>query len=118
YLISQLTLSNEERMEDLRQFVPNAKSENWEMVVAGQRVQVIKDTDKGKGTLQLGTEVITSEDGSLAALLGASQGASTAVDIMLDVLQRCYKQQFNIWEEKDKEIVPAFIMILVKNQAI
>src|SRR5699024_12539746 len=68
YLISQLTLSNEERMEDLRQFVPNAKSENWEIVVAGQRVQVIKDTDKGKGTLQFGTEVITSEDGSLAAL--------------------------------------------------
>ena len=51
YLISQLTLSNEERMEDLRTFVPNAKSEDWEVVVAGQRVQVIKDTESGKGTL-------------------------------------------------------------------
>ena len=118
YLISQLTLSNEERMEDLRQFVPNAKSENWEIVVAGQRVQVIKDTDKGKGTLQFGTEVITSEDGSLAALLGASPGASTAVDIMLDVLQRCYKQEFNNWEEKVKEIVPSFGMKLSENEAL
>jgi len=118
YLISQLTLSNEERMEDLRQFVPNAKSEDWEIVVAGQRVQVIKDTDKGKGTLQFGTEVITSEDGSLAALLGASPGASTAVDIMLDVLQRCYKDEFSHWEEKVKEIVPSFGMQLSENEAL
>src|SRR5699024_1244158 len=71
YLISQLTLSNEERIEELRQFVPNAKSENWELVDEGQRIQVIKDTDKGIGTLQFGTEVITSEHGSLAALLGS-----------------------------------------------
>ena len=74
---------------------------------AGQRVQVIKDTDKSKGQLQFGTEVITSEDGSLAALLGASPGASTAVDIMFDVLQRCYKSEFKSWEPK-KKMVPSF----------
>lgn len=118
YLISQLTLSNEERMEDLRQFVPNAKSEDWEVVVAGQRVQVIKDTDQGKGTLQFGTEVITSEDGSLSALLGASPGASTAVDIMLDLLKRCYKDEFEDWEEKIKEMVPSFGMKLSENEAL
>ncbi|WP_251517648.1 MULTISPECIES: malate dehydrogenase (quinone) [Staphylococcus] len=118
YLISQLMLSSEERMDDLRQFVPNAKSENWEIVVAGQRVQVIKDTDKGKGTLQFGTEVITSEDGSLSALLGASPGASTAVDIMLDLLKRCYKDEFPQWEEKIKELVPSFGMKLSDNEAL
>ncbi|MDW8798008.1 malate dehydrogenase (quinone) [Staphylococcus pseudoxylosus] len=118
YLISQLTLSNEERMEDLRQFVPNAKSEDWEIVVAGQRVQVIKDTDQGKGTLQFGTEVITSEDGSLSALLGASPGASTAVDIMLDLLKRCYKDEFANWEDKVKEIVPSYGMKLSENEAL
>ncbi|UQW82075.1 malate dehydrogenase (quinone) [Staphylococcus edaphicus] len=118
YLISQLTLSNEERMEDLRQFVPNAKSEDWEIVVAGQRVQVIKDTDQGKGTLQFGTEVITSEDGSLSALLGASPGASTAVDIMLDLLKRCYKDDFSDWEEKIKEMVPSYGMKLSDNEAL
>ncbi|MEJ7464383.1 malate:quinone oxidoreductase, partial [Staphylococcus saprophyticus] len=85
YLIQQVLLSNEERMNDLRKFVPTAKDEDWQVVVAGQRVQVIKDTeDQGKGTLQFGTEVITSEDGTLAALLGASPGASTAVAVMLD----------------------------------
>ncbi|MBF0812258.1 MULTISPECIES: malate dehydrogenase (quinone) [Staphylococcus] len=118
YLISQLTLSNEERMEDLRQFVPNAKSEDWEIVVAGQRVQVIKDTDQGKGTLQFGTEVITSEDGSLSALLGASPGASTAVDIMLDLLKRCYKDEFTNWEDKVKEIIPSYGMKLSENEAL
>ncbi|WP_214307285.1 malate dehydrogenase (quinone) [Staphylococcus pseudoxylosus] len=118
YLISQLTLSNEERMEDLRQFVPNAKSEDWEIVVAGQRVQVIKDTDQGKGTLQFGTEVITSEDGSLSALLGASPGASTAVDIMLDLLKRCYKDEFANWEDKVKEIVPSYGMKLSENETL
>lgn len=118
YLISQLTLSNEERMEDLRQFVPNAKSEDWEIVVAGQRVQVIKDTENGKGTLQFGTEVITSEDGSLSALLGASPGASTAVDIMLDMLQRCYGDEFKQWEDKIRTMVPSYGKKLSDNEAL
>ena len=91
YLVSQLMLSHKDRMNDLRIFLPNARDEDWEVVIAGQRVQVIKDTEDSKGNLQFGTEVITSDDGSLAALLGASPGASTAVDIMLDVLKRCYK---------------------------
>ncbi|MCG7338174.1 malate dehydrogenase (quinone) [Staphylococcus sp. ACRSN] len=118
YLISQLTLSNEERMEDLRTFVPNAKSEDWEVVVAGQRVQVIKDTESGKGTLQFGTEVITSEDGSLSALLGASPGASTAVDIMLDLLKRCFNDEFSNWEVKIKEIIPSFGQRLSENEIL
>ena len=74
YLVSQLMLSNEARMNDLRVFVPNAQDEDWEVITAGQRVQVIKDTEQSKGNLQFGTEVITSDDGTLAALLGASPG--------------------------------------------
>ena len=77
YLIGQVLQSKEQRMEELRKFVPNAKSEDWDLVVAGQRVQVIKDTEAGgKGTLQFGTEVVSAADGSVAALLGASPGAS------------------------------------------
>lgn len=88
YLIQQVMLSHEKRMEELREFIPNAKSEDWDIVVAGQRVQVIKDTDAGgKGTLQFGTEVVSAADGSIAALLGASPGASTAVHVMLEVLE-------------------------------
>ncbi len=69
YLIQQVMLSHEKRMEELREFIPNAKSEDWDIVVAGQRVQVIKDTDAGgKGTLQFGTEVVSAADGSIATI--------------------------------------------------
>lgn len=118
YLVSQLMLSNEERVDDLRVFFPEAKDEDWEVITAGQRVQVIKDTDKSKGNLQFGTEIITSEDGTLAALLGASPGASTAVDIMFDVLQRCYQSEFSGWESKIKEMVPSFGLKLSEHEDV
>lgn len=115
YLIEQVLLSHEKRMEELREFIPNAKSEDWDIVVAGQRVQVIKDTEKGKGTLQFGTEVVSSADGSVAALLGASPGASTAVTVMLEVLEKCFPEQMFEWKDKIKEMVPSYGVSLVDN---
>lgn len=118
YLIQQVLLSNEKRMEALREFVPNAKSEDWDTVVAGQRVQVIKDTEAGRGTLQFGTEVVTSSDGSIAALLGASPGASTAVYVMLQVLEKCFPEQIKAWKPKIKEIIPSYGVSLAENPAL
>lgn len=116
YLVQQLMLSKEQRIEELREFIPNAKSEDWDIVVAGQRVQVIKDTETGgKGTLQFGTEVITGADGSVAALLGASPGASTAVHVMLNIIQRCFPQHLKEWEPKIKEMIPSYGVSLVEN---
>ena len=115
YLIQQVLLSNEKRMEELREFIPNAKSEDWDIVVAGQRVQVIKDTDAGKGTLQFGTEVVSAADGSVAALLGASPGASTAVHVMLEVLDKCFPQHMSEWEPKIKEMIPSYGVALGEN---
>lgn len=115
YLIQQVLLSNEKRMEELREFIPNAKSEDWDIVVAGQRVQVIKDTEAGMGTLQFGTEVVSAADGSVAALLGASPGASTAVHVMLEVLEKCFPQHFEEWESKIVEMIPSYGMSLVEN---
>ncbi|MBI5974307.1 malate dehydrogenase (quinone) [Staphylococcus canis] len=116
YLVSQLLLSNQARIADLRKFVPEAKAEDWKVVVAGQRVQVIKDTkDKGKGTLQFGTEVITSKDGTLAALLGASPGASTAVAVMLDIIERTFPTYLSEWEPKIKEMIPSYGIKLTDN---
>lgn len=109
YLIQQVLLSNEQRLEELREFIPNAKLEDWDIVVAGQRVQVIKDTEAGgKGTLQFGTEVVTAADGSVAALLGASPGASTAVHVMLEVIEKCFPQHVKQWEPKIKEMIPTY----------
>ena len=116
YLIQQLMLSKEKRMEELREFIPNAKSEDWDLVVAGQRVQVIKDTDSGgKGTLQFGTEVVSAADGSVAALLGASPGASTAVNVMIEVINKCFPQHVNEWEPKLVEMIPSFGVSLAEN---
>ncbi|MBB3110203.1 malate dehydrogenase (quinone) [Paenibacillus phyllosphaerae] len=116
YLIKEVVASKEKRMESLRQFIPNAKSEDWDLVVAGQRVQIIKDTVAGgKGTLQFGTEVINAADGSIAALLGASPGASTAVSVMLDVMQKCFPQHMKAWEPKIKEMIPSYGVSLLKN---
>lgn len=115
YLIQQVMLSKEQRMEELREFIPNAKDEDWDLVVAGQRVQVIKDTEAGKGTLQFGTEVITAADGSIAALLGASPGASTAVHVMLEVIKKCFPQHMKEWEPKIKEMIPSYGMSLMDN---
>lgn len=116
YLIEQLMLSKEKRLEELKEFIPSAKLEDWDLVVAGQRVQVIKDTkDGGKGTLQFGTEVISSADGSIAALLGASPGASTAVHVMLEVFKKCFPQHMEEWEPKLKEMIPSYGLLLADN---
>ncbi|PNQ87244.1 malate:quinone oxidoreductase [Paenibacillus polymyxa] len=118
YLIQQVMLSNEKRLEELREFIPNAKIEDWDIVVAGQRVQVIKDTEGGKGTLQFGTEVVSSADGSVAALLGASPGASTAVHVMLEVLEKCFPQHMEKWEPKIKEMIPSYGLSLAENSEL
>ncbi|GAA0437304.1 malate:quinone oxidoreductase [Lentibacillus halophilus] len=108
YLLGQLMLSKEQYIEELREFVPTANSDDWDIVTAGQRVQVIKDTDTGKGTLQFGTEIVNSDDGSIAALLGASPGASTAVSIILEIIEKCFPEYLQEWEPKIKEMIPSY----------
>ncbi len=115
YLIQQVRFSKEQRMEKLREFIPNAKSQDWDLVVAGQRVQVIKDTEEGRGMLKFGTEVISAADGSIAALLGASPGASTAVTAMLGLIKRCFPQHIKAWEPKIKEMIPSYGLSLMEN---
>lgn len=116
YLIQQVMQSKEQRMEALRDFIPTAKSEDWQLVVAGQRVQVIRDTETGgRGTLQFGTQVISDTDGSIAALLGASPGASTVVSIMLEVITKCFPQHLKAWEPKIKEMIPSYGVQLMEN---
>ncbi|MBD2840070.1 malate:quinone oxidoreductase [Pseudomonas sp. JM0905a] len=110
YLMGQLMLSQADRMHELREYFPDARDEDWELLTAGQRVQVIKkDAEKG-GILQFGTEVVSSADGSIAALLGASPGASTAAPIMLTVLEKTFKDKVQTpqWQARLKEIIPSY----------
>ena len=119
YLINQLLLTDEERIETLRSFLPNLSPDDWKLSVAGQRVQIIKQTSKG-GVLKMGTEVVSSSDGSLAALLGASPGASTAVTIMIEVLNRCWgeKMKSTEWKIRMNELFPSFGKDINSNQEI
>lgn len=109
YLINQLQLSPEDRIESLREYVPTAQLMDWELLVAGQRVQVIKKDRKQGGVLEFGTEVVISQDGSVAALLGASPGASTAASIMLGLVQKCFRKRFHGrgWHDKLSEMAPS-----------
>jgi len=110
YLAGQLMQSDDDRFAALQTYFPHAKKEDWRLWQAGQRVQIIKrDADKG-GVLKLGTEVVASEDRSIAALLGASPGASTAAPIMLSVLEKVFKDQVATpeWQAKIRQIVPSY----------
>jgi malate dehydrogenase (quinone) len=110
YLIDQVRLTPEARLDALKEYYPNAQMEDWELAVAGYRVQVIKKDEEEGGVLEFGTEVITSQDGTIAALLGASPGASTAVSIMLDLLKRCFPQQMNSleWQQKLQHMIISY----------
>ncbi len=110
YLAGQLMLSDEDRFNALREYFPNARKDRWRLWQAGQRVQIIKrDPDLG-GVLKLGTEIVSAKDGSIAALLGASPGASTAAPITLSVLERVFAEKVATppWQETIRRIVPSY----------
>ncbi|WP_448698440.1 malate:quinone oxidoreductase [Mucilaginibacter sp. AW1-3] len=110
YLIDQVRQSPEDRLEALRDYCPTAKMSDWELEIAGQRVQVIKKDPEHGGILEFGTEVVTAGDGSIAALLGASPGASTSVSIMVGLLERCFagKLYTHEWQTKLHEMIPSY----------
>jgi malate dehydrogenase (quinone) len=110
YLVGQVLMSPADRLEVLRRFYPRAEAADWEPKIAGLRVQIIKSDGRGGGVLKFGTEVVTSADGSVAALLGASPGASTAVAIMLELMARCFpeRMQTAAWQTRLRELIPSF----------
>jgi malate dehydrogenase (quinone) len=110
YLVKQVLQSPEERFAYLQKFYPEAKFEDWELVSAGQRVQIIKKDKKEGGVLKFGTEIVTNEDNTLGALLGASPGASTAVSIMLDLLNRCFPKEMKslAWQQRLTQMIPSY----------
>lgn len=120
YLIEQVRQSPQDRFAALKEYLPSAKFEDWELETAGQRVQVIKKDEKGGGILEFGTEVVSAADGSIAALLGASPGASTAVSIMLDLLNRCFKSKLKSdeWQAKIKQMIPTYKQKLAEDEAL
>ena len=117
YLVSEVFQSQKTRLASLRMFYPEARSRDWKLATAGQRVQIIKHCDDKGGKLEFGTEIVAARDGSLAALLGASPGASTSVQAMIEVLERCFgdRMKSQAWRDKMREMVPSYGRSLVQD---
>ncbi len=117
YLVGEVFQTHEQRMNALREFLPQAKSSDWHLANAGQRVQIIKKCDEKMGKLEFGTEIVAAQDGSLAALLGASPGASVSVQAMIEVIERCFAEQLktDAWQQKLKQLVPSYGESLIEN---
>jgi len=115
YLVKEVAKRHGAKVEALREYYPEARDGDWQLITAGQRVQIIKKDPKKGGVLQFGTEVIAGRDGSIGALLGASPGASTAVPIMIELLQKSFPKDFKGWQAKLKEMMPGYGVKLNEN---
>jgi malate dehydrogenase (quinone) len=117
YLIGQVLQTSQHRFAALKEYYPGAKPADWQLEVAGQRVQIIKPDPKRGGFLEFGTELVAAADRSIVALLGASPGASTAVFIAVCVLEKCFKSELteNDWLPKLKEMIPSYGELLIEN---
>ena len=120
YLVEQVFQSEEDRFKYLQKFYPNAVFEDWKLITAGQRVQIIKKDKKEGGVLKFGTEIVANEDKTLACLLGASPGASTSVSIMLNLLKLCFpdKMKSDHWKQKLKDMIPSYGQSLINNDRL
>jgi malate dehydrogenase (quinone) len=118
YLVGQVLESSEERFAALRAFYPQVQEKDWKVEVAGQRVQIIQKDPVHGGVLRFGTELVTASDGSIVAMLGASPGASTAVWIMVQVIERCFQQNLQGWANKLREMIPSYGQSLIDNPAL
>jgi malate dehydrogenase (quinone) len=110
YLVTEAFRSHRDRVASLQEFYADAKMKDWELASAGLRVQIIKGCDTHGGRLEFGTEIVTAKDGTLASLLGASPGASTSVQAMLEVIERCFKSRVRSadWQRKLKKMIPSY----------
>jgi malate dehydrogenase (quinone) len=120
YLISEVFQSQKSRIKSLQEYFPTAKAEDWHLAKAGQRVQIIKNCDKKGGKLEFGTEIVTAKDGSLAALLGASPGASTSAQAMIAIIERCFSDRMQTaeWKNKMKDMVPSYGQSLISDASL
>jgi malate dehydrogenase (quinone) len=114
YLVGMLLATKRSRMKDLSDIMPSAVPDDWTLITAGMRVQVIKkdkpvaEGGTGKYIFQFGTEVVFGPNLNICGLLGASPGASTAVQVVFDIVQKAYSHRLDKWKPKLKEMVPSF----------
>ncbi|CAE8642813.1 unnamed protein product [Polarella glacialis] len=110
-LLKDVFKSGTGKLHDIRHYYPEADPEDWTLIPAGVRAQIIKrDPKSGRGMLQFGTEVVSNDEGTICGLLGASPGASTCVTIALDTIEKCFKDkpEFARWVPKIQAMIPSY----------
>ena len=120
YLIKETFQTPASRMKALREYFPEAKNEDWALHTAGQRVQIIKKCPIDGGKIEFGTEVIRTEDNTLAGLLGASPGASILVPIILEIIEECFTEKLATekWQKRICEIIPSYGISIVSHEEL
>ena len=119
YLVTEVLKDQDKRMDALREYMPEAQNGDWETIVAGQRVQVIKPAGFPKfGSLEFGTTLINNSEGTIAGLLGASPGASIAPSAMIELLERCFGDRMIEWGDKLKDMIPSYGKKLASEPAL
>lgn len=120
YLIGEALQKHATRVTTLREFYPQATDADWHLESAGKRVQIIKQCDEKGGKLEFGTEIVAAKDGSIAALLGASPGASVSVQAMINVIERCFSNQIKTeqWHRRIKSLIPSYGESLVDDSQL
>jgi len=118
YLIKEISQTHDSRMKALREYYPDAHDTDWAFATAGQRVQIIKKCPETGGKLEFGTEVIHTSDRTLAALLGASPGASILVPVILEIIEKCFSDQLATeeWQKKIRKIIPSYGISIVSHE--
>ena len=118
YLVEEVFRNFEGKMDVLREYYPNADPKDWDEVVAGQRVQVIKPTAAPRfGSLEFGTALVNDQNGTIAGILGASPGASITPAAMLELLERCFGERMIEWGDKLHEMFPTYGKSLKRDEA-
>lgn len=119
YLVTEVLKDFDKRVETLKEYVPSADPADWETVIAGQRVQVIKPAGAPQfGSLEFGTTLINNPEGNIAGLLGASPGASITPAIMVELLERCFGEHMIQWGDKIQEMIPSYGTKLSKDKKL
>lgn len=120
YLLKQVSMTHSDRIQELRAFVKDAKPEDWKEIKAGQRVQIIK-RDKERGpVLEFGTDIVHDQTGKITALLGASPGASVAVNVIIEILKITFPEKIKTaeWKENLSKIVPLWDKDLLNEEEL
>jgi malate dehydrogenase (quinone) len=118
YLVGELLKTKKRKFQSLLDFMPTADANDWKLLNAGQRAQVIKKDSLKGGVLQFGTELVTSRDGSISGLLGASPGASTAVFAMLQVIETSFASELGSWKKDLQKMIPSYGVKLSDNPTL